>query len=310
MTIKSSPSIIRRFTGKHGHQRLVEALSIQPCIAGDRNLATQLSKAGKLRELSPDTVLTIQGEADNDLFFIISGEVSITINGRQVATRQAGRHVGEMSLLDPTARRSATVKAIEQTLAFRVPETEITKVASAFPEFWRRIAVELGARLRERSKFISPLHADPVIFVGSSTEALTEATWISRSLNRKQAVSRLWTQGVFQLSKTTIENLFAVAAESDFAVILLTPDDMTASRRKTQSSPRDNVVFELGLFMGGLGRDRSFIVTPRGQEIKLPTDLLGITRLQYTKGPKKTLGKRLQPVSLGLWKRIQELGPK
>jgi CRP/FNR family transcriptional regulator, cyclic AMP receptor protein len=310
MTIKSSPSIIRRFTGNHGRQRLIEALVIQPSIAGDRGLATTLSKAGNLRDLAPETLLTIQGEADNDLFFIISGEVSITINGRVIASRQAGCHVGEMSLLDPTARRSATVKAIEQTLVFRVPETRVTQIATAHPEFWRRIAVELGARLRERSKLISPTHAHPVIFVGSSSEGLMEANWISQSLNRRRAVSRLWTQGVFQVSKTTIEGLFAAAAESDFAVIVLTPDDMTSSRRKKQASPRDNVVFELGLFMGGLGRERSFILTPRGEEIKLPTDLLGITRLQYKKGPKKGLGVRLRPVSQSLWKRIKELGPK
>lgn len=263
-----------------------------------------------MRELAAGTILTIQGEADDDLFFIISGEVIITINGREIATRKAGQHVGEMSLLDPTARRSATVKAIEQTLAFRLPEVQVTKVADGFPEFWRRIAVELTARLRERSKLISPLHAEPVIFVGSSAEGLTEATWISQSLNRRRAVSRLWSQGVFQLSKTTIESLFAIAAESDFAVLILTPDDMTASRGKKQSSPRDNVVFELGLFMGELGRDRSFIVTPSGKDIKLPTDLLGITRLQYKIGPKQTAGKRLHPVGQALWKRIKELGPK
>src|SRR6267378_4883648 len=107
MTTKSSPSIIRRFTGRYGRQRLVEALSIQPSIAGNRNLATELSNHGKLRDLAPESLLTVQGEADNDLFFVISGEVSVTINGRHIANRQAGHHVGEMSLLDPTARRSA-----------------------------------------------------------------------------------------------------------------------------------------------------------------------------------------------------------
>jgi predicted nucleotide-binding protein len=46
----------------------------------------------------------------------------------------------------------------------------------------------------------------------------------------------------------------------DFAILVLTPDDLTQSRGKQQPSPRDNVVFELGLFIGALGRDRVFMV--------------------------------------------------
>ena len=232
MAAKSPITIASRFTGKRGRERLIETLCIQPCVAGDRTLASRLSSVGKLREFGSEAILTVQGEADNDLFFIISGEVSIAINGRQIASRKANQHVGEMSLLDPTARRSATIKATEDTLVFRVVEGEVTKIAADFPELWRRMAVELASRLRERSKMISPLHAKPVIFVGSSSEALTEAKWISDSLNRREAVSRLWSQGVFQLSKTTIESLVAIAAESDFAILVMTPDDVTAAEEE------------------------------------------------------------------------------
>jgi CRP/FNR family transcriptional regulator, cyclic AMP receptor protein len=310
MGAKSPTTILSRFSGTRGRERLIEALCIQPCVAGDQKLASQLSRLGKLCELKGGTILTTQGDADNDLFFVISGEVSIAINGRAITSRKASQHVGEMSMLDPTARRSATVTASEETLVFRIAEREITKIAADFPELWRRMAVELASRLRERSKLISPLHATPVIFVGSSSEGLAEAEWITDSLNRRAAVSRLWTQGVFQLSKTTIENLLTIAGNSDFAVLVLTPDDITASRGRKQSSPRDNVVFELGLFMGELGRERTFVVMPAGKELKLPTDLLGVTRLQYQTGSKKTAGRRLKSVSQTLWRHIQELGPK
>ena len=310
MGAKSPTTIVSRFNGMRGRQRLIEALCIQPCVAGDQTLASQLSRIGRLREFNGGIIVTTQGDADNDLFFLISGEVSITINGRAIASRKAGQHVGEMALLDPTALRSATVRATEKTLVFQIPESEITKIAADFPEFWRRMAVELASRLRERSKMISPLHATPVIFVGSSSEGLAEAEWISDSLNRRAAVSRLWTQGVFQLSKTTIENLLTIAGNCDFAVLVLTPDDITASRGRKQSSPRDNVVFELGLFMGELGRERTFVVMPAGKEMKLPTDLLGITRLQYQTGSKRTAGRRLKSVSQALWRHIQQLGPK
>jgi hypothetical protein len=48
---------------------------------------------------------------------------------------------------------------------------------------------------------------------------------------------------------------------------------------------RDNVIFELGLFMGRLGKQRCFFVVPRGkQRLRLPTDLLGVTPADYNDG--------------------------
>jgi predicted nucleotide-binding protein len=64
------------------------------------------------------------------------------------------------------------------------------------------------------------------------------------------------------------------AEEFDFAVLALTPDDMIQSRGKSQESPRDNVLIELGLFIGVVGRKRTFIVYNRAADIKLPSDML------------------------------------
>ena len=302
--------MIRRYFGATGRQQLISALLGQPTVAGERTLAQQLVAAGNLLDVNSGRKITMQGNADNDFYLIISGEVAIIINGRKVATRGPGRHVGEMALLDSTARRSASVIALERTVVLQVPEPAISSIANRHPEFWRRIAVELAVRLRERSKLISQPHATPVIFIGSSREVLAEATWISNSFNRRKMESRLWTQGVFQLSKTTIEDLMRMAIESDFAALFLTPDDMTASRGRKKATPRDNTVFELGLFMGALGRERAFVITPDGVDLKLPTDLLGMTHIKFTKGRKDTLGKRLKSISRDLWKQINKLGPK
>jgi hypothetical protein len=67
----------------------------------------------------------------------------------------------------------------------------------------------------------------------------------------------------------------------DFAVLILTPDDLVESKGQTVNSPRDNVLFELGLFMGRLGRARTFAVHNRDIQIKLPTDLAGVTLATY-----------------------------
>src|SRR3989338_7277274 len=98
----------------------------------------------------------------------------------------------------------------------------------------------------------------PSVFVGSSAEGLPIAEAVQLNLDRACEVV-LWSQGVFGLSSGTLETLVDKAADFDFAVLVVTPDDMTQSRGKSQQSPRDNVLLELGLFIGVLGRKRSFV---------------------------------------------------
>jgi predicted nucleotide-binding protein len=53
---------------------------------------------------------------------------------------------------------------------------------------------------------------------------------------------------------------------------------MTIIRGKTLSSVRDNVLFELGLFVGRLGAERSFFIVPEdADDFRLPSDLYGVT---------------------------------
>lgn len=68
----------------------------------------------------------------------------------------------------------------------------------------------------------------------------------------------------------------------DYAVLVLTPDDITVKRGTTLQTARDNVLFELGLFMGALGRERTFVVHEETHALALPTDLLGVTTCTYT----------------------------
>ncbi len=310
MPRKRSPSIIPRFTGIKGRRNLLAVVCAQQAVAGDVPLAHRLISAGSLHELRPDQAIVHQGDADNDLYMVVSGSVSIVINKREIAVRSSGTHVGEMALLDPTSRRSATIVTKEKTVVLKISEPDVTRIAKDFPQYWRRLALELATRLRERTKFIREPNPTPVVFIGSSNEALTEANYIRRGLGRRNLTCKLWTEGVFQLSQTAIESLFREANECDFAILFLTPDDMTVSRGRQTPSPRDNVVFELGLFMGAVGRDRTYIVVPKGTNIKLPTDLLGITHAPYERGHNRSLGRRLRQVTRVIWQRIRTLGPK
>jgi hypothetical protein len=117
------------------------------------------------------------------------------------------------------------------------------------------------------------------IFIASSSEGLEVTRTIHGLLLQAlpgAAEVLPWTRE-FDLSATYIESLEKACKGADFAVLVLSADDVTTSRRRAQASPRDNVVFELGLFMGHLGRMHCFVVQEkRPGELKVPSDLLGV----------------------------------
>jgi hypothetical protein len=92
----------------------------------------------------------------------------------------------------------------------------------------------------------------------------------------------VWTQGVFGVSSYPVDALAKAVRQNDFSVFVFSPDDITRIRANQYVAARDNVIFETGLFMGRYGRDRSFIVAPRGvPDFHIPTDLLGLTLADY-----------------------------
>lgn len=116
----------------------------------------------------------------------------------------------------------------------------------------------------------------PRAFIGSSVEGLSIAYAVQQNLVH-QVETTVWDQGIFHLSSTTIESLTSTLNEVDFGIFVFSPDDTTTIRGETNSSVRDNVLFEMGLFIGKLGRDRVFFLVPEKSEIHIPTDLVGIT---------------------------------
>lgn len=120
----------------------------------------------------------------------------------------------------------------------------------------------------------------PRIFIGSSVESLPIADAINENLDHSAEIT-IWRNGIFHLSDNTLDALIDKSKTFDYAVFIFSPDDIATIRNVEQKVARDNVVFELGLFIGTLGKERCFVVKPRDTDLHLPTDLLGLTTADY-----------------------------
>ena len=148
----------------------------------------------------------------------------------------------------------------------------------------------------------------PRIFLGSSgkQEKLLQA--LTRGLGDVAHVEP-WTAS-FNPGTSTLERLIELTREVDFAVFVFARDDWTTVEPSGspepgtgQASPRDNVVFEAGLFGSALGMRRTFILHARGS--KLPTDLLGLTSVRYDAA---TTAAEMRAINQKLRKAIEDEG--
>jgi hypothetical protein len=126
----------------------------------------------------------------------------------------------------------------------------------------------------------------PKVFIGSTQEALKYAEAIKTKL-QKFASFKIWNEDIWKPGGATLENLINLLKDYDFAVLILDGEDLTASRELVQDAPRDNVIFELGLFMGHLGRFRTFFLCRTNTDLKIPTDLKGITYIPFEGTPEQ-----------------------
>ena len=143
----------------------------------------------------------------------------------------------------------------------------------------------------------------PRVFVGSSIEGLAAARAVQKNLERDATVT-IWNQGHFSAGAPTLESLLSVLDSTDFAVLLVTPDNAGGSREAARA--RDNVVFETGLFMGRLGASRTFLLMEEDPSVRLPTDLSGVTVARFDRRQSETnLESALAPACELIRKAIQ-----
>lgn len=149
----------------------------------------------------------------------------------------------------------------------------------------------------------------PRLFIGCSVESLPIGYAVQESLEHDADVT-VWTQDVFKPSATTLESIFEALTISDFGLFILAPDDLSEIKGIDVKTARDNVIFELGIFSGKLGRRRAFFMAPDDvRDFHLPTDLLGITPLKY-KAARENIQASVAPTCNKLRRELSALAGK
>lgn len=121
----------------------------------------------------------------------------------------------------------------------------------------------------------------PKIFIGSSTAGYPVAQKVKKYL-AKVGDCFLWKEpNMWEPNRSTFDNLLRMVAYFDFGIFVATADDVTYTNKKIVVEPRDNVILEMALFLGAMGRDKSFLLVESG--IKLPSDFDGIYMPRFEK---------------------------
>ena len=155
----------------------------------------------------------------------------------------------------------------------------------------------------------------PTVFIGSSHESSDVVDAIASAL-RADAQVRPWTDtDLFPAGEFILNSLLRQAQRFDFAIMVFGPDDVVLQGSHRVSVPRDNVVFELGLFMSQLERERTLLLVPvaRHGRIKILSDLGGLKAIEYTYPDERDhggLNRALRDAIKQIRKRIKERGAR
>jgi hypothetical protein len=147
------------------------------------------------------------------------------------------------------------------------------------------------------------------MFIASSVEGLQIAYAIQAELEH-DVESTIWSQGIFTPSAYAVDDIAEELEKSDFGAFVFSPDDAATIRGEDKKVVRDNVLFELGMFVGELGRKRNFIIQPRSvEDFRVPSDLAGLKPLTFDQNRSDgNLRAALGPAANEIRKAVQKQG--
>jgi len=278
--------MLNRFAGKNGPRLLVEVLSIP---------------AG--------SVLIEQGAEDDDVYLILSGTFRIVANARLLAMRGPGEYVGEMAAVQPNQRRSASVISTEEAAVAKLSKEAFARVASRYPVIYQSIAQELSRRLYQRNTLVNIFRDKSRVLVVAAPDALPIARAIQHGFANDPIEIVVWPDGIFRAANYTLESLEAQVDSFDFAIAVAHDDNSTSRRGTDWPNARDTISFELGLFIGRLGRARAILLEPQEENLRLRSDSVGLTTVTYKFTGGSDLTTDLKPACDILRDHINKYGP-
>ncbi|WP_164112239.1 MULTISPECIES: STING domain-containing protein [Sphingobacterium] len=138
------------------------------------------------------------------------------------------------------------------------------------------------------------------IFIGSSSEELDLANAAKDILEADNTFEvtiwneEVWDKAVFKLNNNYLNDLIRATLQFDFGILIGTQDDKVEVREIEYLQPRDNILFELGLFIGRLGLNNcAFLID---KDIKVLSDIKGISLARFERNKLQTFTKAINQV--------------
>lgn len=297
--------LIERFTSNA--TAISNALLNQKTIP-TQEIAEEVAKKGELVSYQSGEYIIKQGDYDQDVYYLLAGKVEMHINGSVLPYERAeGVSVGELSAVNASQARTASLLVKSETVALKVKPDVFLEIIHKYPSVALLLAQDVSSRLAQRNELINKSNEKPKLFIISTVESLEVARQVKLEFNHDNIEVTIWSSS-FAPGSYTLESLEKSVKESDFGLAIMQGDDLVVSRGAEHSAPRDNVIFELGLFMGHLSRSRTLIAVPQGEDVKLASDLRGLTILDYKIGSNKKVD--VMNLATNIRNHISSLGPK
>jgi len=153
-----------------------------------------------------------------------------------------------------------------------------------------------------------PASPRPRLFVGSSTQGRPTAELFADGMAEIADVT-LWSQGIFTPPLPNAEGVLDATRDFDFAAFVMAPGEVSPKPGGNRGAARDGIALQLGVFLGALGRQRTFIVCSTETMIELPSDLRGVTLATFRPASHGNLSAALGCACTIVREQIRRLAP-
>lgn len=301
-------NLLEKYGAEGGHENLVRTLCLNFMVGGSVELAEDIANLAEVVATPAGSILIDEGGLDDDLHFVLTGELQVLVRDCEVAVLGAGSQVGELALVDPRALRSATVRALTDTVTAKVSEDSFVQLAGKHRALWRRMSQLLGNQLREGNRFVRRRNPRPHVFVASSPAGMPLARAIARVVSDSAHEVPTWlVETGCHEDASSLTTLAGSFTNSDFGVIVIAPGDTDISPGGEGSINRDALFFECGICMGAMGPQRTFLVQPHDLDQSAPSSTLGLAPLRYRLDPIEDLKTDLDTICDSIKTQIQNL---